>query len=180
MNIFLPKHKAQTRGMVLILALVITSIILLFGLDIANISAKQLYLSSFNKNSETALFMADAMFECVYYWDITVGTGADGRRYFPSPGGSATSGSLSCMGRSIKPSTAPNPGPNDAIQYTTVGQSGAQVTKLKIIPSGNISDACATSIVTKTGAGVTIDVYGQNTCDPTQPRRVERGFRIQY
>lgn len=179
-------YKKKRRGMVLILALVISSIILLFGLDIANISAKQLYLSSFNKNSESALFMADAMFECTYYWDTyvnlvngTTGKGSDGNYYFPPPGGSPTAGSpdLLCMGVNIVPSSA------DPTQYATSQQTingvVSQVTKLQIAPSG-LTQPCASATITKTSTGTTIDVYGQNTCDTTQPRRVERGFRIEY
>lgn len=175
------KYHTKRRGVVLILALVISSIILLFGLDIANISAKQLYLSSFNKNSESALFMADAMFECAFYWDITIGKGADNNYYFPFAGGALTSSTLSCLGENIVPSSAnPTPNATDPIQYTTVTQSGAQVTTLKVIPSGILTNACASATITKTSTGTTIDVYGQNTCDTTQPRRVERGFRIEY
>lgn len=190
MNTF--NKQQRKNGMVLVTAMIISAIVLLIGLNIANIAAKQLYLTSFSKESQTALFMADSMLECALYWDgvygdgVNKGTDASGNYYFPPPGGSGASNStnIECLGYEIK-------GSSD-IQSNTPQSANPRVSTFGIQADNNggvltgptYNQPCAQVTITKTDNAGVVDTAilakGFNTCDPNNPRRVQRGLEVTY
>lgn len=189
MNIF-NKQPQREKGMVLVMAMIISSIVLLLGLNIGNIAVKQLYLTSFSKESQTALFMADSMLECVLYWDTVdkgngAGIGTDSKPYFPpSSAGGASTDTISCLGYFIA-------GTSD-IKSGGAGIS-PRVSTFGIQPDNNgglmtgaaYNQPCAQVTITKTDNGLggfdtAIQAQGYNTCDTNNLRRVQRGLEVTY
>lgn len=180
----------QQRGMVLVVALLVTAIVLSIGMNIANIAAKQLVLSSFNKESHKALFMADAALECVLYWDNTddfntsnlPGLDNNGDYFFKkyenqnvsNPGGSSPS--VYCFDSTNDLSM--NERGNSDNSYPIDIQ-------FELLQNNDPTRPCAKVFMTRddTGSGgvsTVIKALGYNTCDTTNPRRVERGLEITY
>ena len=184
-----PKTQKRETGMALIVALLVTAIVLSIGINIANIATKQLILSSFSKESSKALFMADSMIECVLYWDQTteysmISPGRDddeadnGKYFFRTPGATPSAASNIdpiCFERTISRDESVS---GDTIT-TEVTLFGNNPTPAELAPP------CAVATIEKTllsgGAVVTmLTARGYNTCDPDNPRRVERGLEIEY
>lgn len=177
------------KGMVLVVALLVTAIVLSIGMNIANIAAKQLVLSSFNKESHKALFMADAALECVLYWDLTMdynadypGTDDDDRHFFkkyttdPVSNPSAGNPSVYCFDST-----------NDLSMSERGNGENAYPIEIAfdLVQNNDPQSPCARVFITRTiggGGGVetAIKTLGYNTCDPNNPRRVERGLEINY
>ena len=63
------RYARRSSGMVLILAMVIAAIVLTLGINMTNITSKEIYLASFSGGSETALYAADAALECAEYYN---------------------------------------------------------------------------------------------------------------
>ncbi len=57
------------RGFVILFAVIITSIVLLVSLGIANVVYKETLLSSSSRDGGYAFFAADSGLECALYWD---------------------------------------------------------------------------------------------------------------
>jgi hypothetical protein len=64
------REKSRQKGVVLLIAVIISSLVLVLGIGILNILTKEIVLSSLGKNSRTAFFAADAGIECAMYWDL--------------------------------------------------------------------------------------------------------------
>lgn len=58
------------RGVVLLIAIVIASLVLAITIGISTIVAKEIILNSLTKNSEAAFFTADSGVECAMHWDL--------------------------------------------------------------------------------------------------------------
>lgn len=60
----------KNRGVVLLVAVTVASLVLTIGVGILMIVSKQSILSSLAKNSQMALFAADSGTECATHWDL--------------------------------------------------------------------------------------------------------------
>jgi hypothetical protein len=58
------------RGVVLLIAVTISSLVLVIGIGIISIITKEIVLSSLNKNSQAAFFAADSGIDCAMHWDL--------------------------------------------------------------------------------------------------------------
>lgn len=67
-----PKAISYSRGFTLFYAVLITSLLLSLGLAVFNITLKELILSSDARESQNALYAADAALECSLYWDNSI------------------------------------------------------------------------------------------------------------
>lgn len=186
------KQQQRKRGMVLIVAMIISAIVLLLGINMSNIAMKEIYLTSFSKESQTALFMADSMLECVLYWDVVntsgdatlpAGVDSDGKYYFPPPlGGGASTQSISCLESSILGSSQiQSTGGNPSVStFGILPKAGGGVNE-----GPSYKQPCAQVTITKTDISPTevqtvVQAQGYNTCDNTNPRRTQRGLEVIY
>lgn len=146
-------HPSSKKGATLLIAVIMASVMLSVGLGVYQRTYKELYFSSFWKQVQMAFASADAGFECALYWDL-------------HPAANYT-----CFGNVSAPWSLNLPTP-----------PGSAVTNFLDIPT---SSGCVNIEITKNdppilGITTTIKARGYNTCDTTNPRRVERGLRIDY
>ncbi|MFQ5661814.1 MAG: hypothetical protein ACE5F2_00995 [Candidatus Paceibacteria bacterium] len=144
----------KNKGFALLYSVLVASVLLAIGLAIFNITIKELLLSSLGRDSQFAFYAADTGAECALYWDFKAGAFA-----------SSTPSSIECADTVIddmggKPYGVPN-------EFT-----------LDFSPE----PYCVTVSVTKYDAPLrtVIESRGYNTCDVTNPRRVERAIRATY
>lgn len=178
-------HTKQNKGFAVLYAVLTSSLLLSIGLGIYNISLRELVLSSSASESQIAIFAADTGLECALYWDVKAPeTGS--RSIFPTSTQSVPLG--------IPAPCANISNITDTAQSGWVRASGANTTRatttftILLYPTTSTlttaTSSCAIVTVGKfTATGVTrttIDSRGYNTCDLANPRRIERGLRINY
>lgn len=153
------------RGMTLLLAVVVTSLLLTIGISIMNITFKELVLSSTGRESQFAFYAADSGLECALYWDRN--------QQFPTSTDSASPSSLYCADVDIT-----------ASDWNVSNQtSNSATTQFRInFPAGPY---CVDVWVVKDSSNPStpntrIESRGRNTCDTSNPKRVERALRTAY
>jgi Tfp pilus assembly protein PilX len=163
-------HSTNTKkGYTLLFAILLTSIILSVSISILNISQKEVILSSSSRDSQIALYAADSALECAQYFD-TIG------KFSTS---TPTVQSISCNGVAVHNVvySLSQSGNNRTWTSDTIGPF-----KIKDTPE---DEPCASIQIIKQGITndpITsiISVRGYNTCDNTNPKRVERALRVSY
>ena len=153
--------KTKNRGFTLFIALIIVATLLLVSMGIASISVKENFLTSASRESQYAFYAADTGTECAIYWDVKNPTGT-------SAFATSTNSTIYCNQDVNNPSnTTPS----------TVGGNSISTFTLTFKPD----PYCAVVTVTKNPDNSTvIDSLGYNTCDTTDPHRVERAVRVSY
>ncbi len=159
----------KNKGFTLVVAVVVTSMLLVIGFMLSDVAVKQLKLATSNEESQYAFFAADSGLECAKHWDLS---SAD-----LSPFATATPGTIFCNFQTIK--TGLQTVPTNPTQSSVIGGGGiANATSTFYL---TYTKGCAIVTVTKKANGyTTIDSRGYNTCDTTSPRRYERGVSITY
>ncbi len=158
----------EEKGFTLLVAIVITSMLLLVSFVVVNVALKQLVLANAGIESQYAFYAADSGTECAVYWDLQDSTLS---AFDPS-----TPGTISCNGQTV--STNSQSVPTIPAQQSQIGGGGSDRTSTFSItfPKG-----CAIVEVTKNADGTTtIDSRGYNTCVTSAPRRFERGVTLRY
>lgn len=159
----------RDKGMTLLIAIIITSMLLVVSFVVVNIALKQLVLASANKESQYAFYAADAGTECSVYWDLKGGS--------ISAFDINTAGTITCSGQTI--STGSQSVPTIPSQASRIGGGGPS--NRTSIFSINFTKGCAIVRVTKAASGITtIDSRGYNTCNTSAVRRFERGVTLTY
>lgn len=146
--------KNSQRGVVLLIAILFSSVALAVGVGVYTRTYKELLLSSFWKQSQIAFAAADAGLECALYWET-----------HPSL-------SVDCFGNTNIPGWVPG----------TVVVGTPQVFTANVFPL-NPRHGCAIVTITQnaTVPFTTIESRGQSDdCASTNPRRVERGVKLSY
>jgi hypothetical protein len=142
-------------GFALLFSIVVVSVVVITTLAVSSIVRRGLELTSVGERSMEAFFAADAGLECALYWDIKE-RAANGRSVLNYGSG----GTISCLDPSI-----------------TVSRSG-QVASFSL---RNVArDLCSDVTVTVAGLTTTVSSRGYNTCDETDPGRIERGLEARY
>ena len=151
-------RKTTNRGFTLLYAVLVSSLMLSIGLAIFNITIKELLLSSAARESQFAFYAADTGIECALFWDIQANAFAV-----------SNTKSIECAGKTI-----------ESVGGAGYGSASTFDIDLSPLPY------CATVSVTKqqksnsTPRRTIIESRGYNTCDTTNPRRVERAIRATY
>ncbi|HEY4509193.1 MAG TPA: hypothetical protein VJC13_02855 [Candidatus Paceibacterota bacterium] len=162
--------QSKERGFTLLIAIVVTSMLLLVSFVVANIALKQLVLASVGTESQYAFYAADSGTECAIYWDLKANNGV-------SSFGINSPGSITCSSQSI--STGSQSVPTIPSQSSLIGGGGSN--NRTSIFSINFTKGCAIVRVTKNSDGTTtIDSRGYNTCNTSALRRFERGVTLTY
>ncbi len=161
----------------MLFAVLVSSVLLSIGLSIFNLTLKELTLSSSGRESQFSFYAADTGVECALYWDfkspsqVAYATSSNSQSGFWRDT-FIDSDAPSCLGASLSYNFK-----NASSTTATTGVTRFNLT----IPSG----ACATVSVTKDYANpsipvTSIDSRGYNTCDQTDPNRVERALKVTY
>ncbi|MDO8481501.1 MAG: hypothetical protein Q7S75_00240 [bacterium] len=153
---------ASSRGFTLLLASLVASITLAFGLSIFAITQKQIILSSIGRDSQFAFYTADTGAECALYWDIR-------HAYF---GTSTPPATALCDNQTLDMSGRPPENAPDPYPYTIIFQFEP-------------GDLCAQVSVTKrtTNPQTTIHSDGFNVrcaAISVNPRSLQRTVEINY
>jgi Tfp pilus assembly protein PilX len=148
--------KDHTKGIALLITIILTGTLLLVATSIMNTAVKQSYLSASGRESQYAFYAADSGAECALYWDVQ------------NPSGFSAFTSQSTIECNKDQANSSN--------HFTVGETGVSTFTMTFLPD----PYCAKVTVTKSGNTTKIESSGYNTCDSTNPRRVERAVRITY
>jgi len=155
------KNLKKERGFTLFIAVVITAALLIISTGIISIAVKEAFLTTANRHSQEAFYAADTGIECVLYWDLK------------NPGQSAfatsTTANISCNGQS----------------FTVGGATGQSTFTITYPPAKYCSELLvirrkANPNATPPIKSTTIQSYGYNDCDITNPRRVQRAIQVTY
>lgn len=146
--------RRRRAGFAMLYAVLVASLLLSIGLAIFNLTIKELLLSSLGRDSQFAFYAADTGAECALYWDFEEDAFA-----------SSTTSTINCAGIDI-----PNMGGG--------GYGVPSVFTIDFSPE----PYCTTVSVTKfkNPSQTKIESRGYNTCDVSNPRRVERAIRVTY
>ncbi len=161
MKILNSKLKIKDGGFTLFIAIIITATLLLVSVGITTLAVKGNFLTSSSRESQYAFYAADTGAECAIYWDVKNSSGY-------SAFSTSTGSTIFCNQDASNPS---NPSPS------IVGGSSISSFTLTFNPD----PYCAVVTVTKNANYTTkIESLGYNTCNSSNPRRVERAVRVSY
>ncbi len=182
------------RGFTLLFATLIAALLLAVGLAVFDIIFKEVSFATIVRDSNTAIYAADTGIECAEYWDFQcqnaqnsgVCSAAQGPTAFAQPNNNSsppTKGVL-CAGQDIALYGSPGGmGGPWLITYETspvtdttefqINLGTAANSPCVIVDMGksfNASGATTTTIISQ----------GYNTCNASDPNRIERAFYITY
>jgi hypothetical protein len=161
---------SKNKGFTLLVAVVVTSFLLIVSFVLANIALKQLLISSANKESQYAFYNADSGTECALYWDLK-----NGYDSFST----STPHTIHCGGETISTGSQ-NDIPN-SVPVSLIGGGGDGVPSIFRV---SFPKGCAVVTVEKEYVDenliTTIDSRGYNDCVTTSLRRYERGVSLTY
>jgi hypothetical protein len=151
MNHLRPKHVfAQDRGVVLVIAILFSSVALAIGMGVYTRTYKELLLASFWKESQIAFAAADAGLECALYWETHPGAAA-------------------CFGV-ILPVATWTPGDPAGGNFSVDAYNGCA--RVTIIKNPLAVPPAPSTIIESRGQS--------EVCGSSNPRRVERGVKLSY
>jgi hypothetical protein len=176
MSILLSKKNIfnSQKGFSIFIGVAVAGTLLLVAFSLSKIIFRQLQNTYFSRESQYAIFAADAGIECALYWDSKI----DPSRFATSSPGNIP---ISCgdytmlTGDSI----------NGTSTLTRIGGGGSvnptSTFGFALDQGANPVPYCAIVTVTKRSDGTTyIKSRGYNTCSISNPRRVERGVEVTY
>lgn len=147
----------KKKGFTMLVAIVVTSMLLIISFVVANIAYKQLILANSNQESQYAFYNADSGVECAVYWDFRNGVSAFA---------TATTATILCNGQTIN----------------SMGGGGVgNATSTFTLNFGAPGKGCAVVQVGKHNNNLTIvDSRGYNNCTVGAARRLERAQKLTY
>lgn len=151
----------KNKGFTLFIALVVMGTLLLIAAGITSLATRQALISASGRESQHAFYAADTGIECALYWDVKNPTGI-------SAFATSTASTITCD----------NSGP------LSVGGGGDLNPTSSFTFTLTPEPYCVSVTVTKTYVSnvlrTVIESLGYNTCDSSNPRRVERAIRAVY
>jgi hypothetical protein len=163
-SVFVREFQCGKKGFFLLYAILLTSIILIIGLGVFEITLKQVSFSGIDRESVRAFYAADAGLECALYQDVVLNKFST----------STPPGTIVCNGQTIPVSTQINPP-----QFTFIFWLNKSIPKDQSSAGVVLSRTIASD---GTVATTTISSLGYNTSasSPTRYPVVERGLRSAY
>jgi len=184
--------KTGEKGISIIYAMLVSSVVLAVGTAVASIAAREVTLSSFSRESQAAYFAADAGINCALWYDLklagfplgafsttTTQTILCNGRSFLNMGGATPSTFTVCFSDSASTgmtdaSFRPSYSAVVTVSKTYVDDPVVNDSDAPPTGCGVVNGGCDDYIETK------IESRGYNSCDPTYVRRVERAIRVTY
>jgi len=182
------KLKENNKGFVILIAVLVAGIFVVIGASILLISVKELELSTGQTQSQYAFYAADTGMECALYWDLRYSA-------FATSTNSSEPTSLYCDGVNIVAGKGWSWLAKKGGKFKDLGHgpSGKDVGNTifsmigeDLYPNDPKRNDCVIVYVVKVWDPVKkkfntyIESRGYNTCDETDPRRVERALRATY
>lgn len=150
----------KNKGFTIFVAIIVMGTLLLIATGIVSLAVRQALISASGRESQHAFYAADTGIECVLFWDVQNPSGQ-------SAFSTSTGSTIFCN------KDANNPGN----QWVVGGSYTSVINRIDFLPD----PYCAVVTVSKGLSGeTTIESMGYNTCDPSNPRRVERAVRATY
>jgi hypothetical protein len=178
------------RGMTLFIAIVIMGVLLFISFAVVNITLKATLFASSGRDSQYAFYAADAGLECALYWDSRYPIPMTSPTQYTSAFATSTTlpptpRTINCAGLSLKTG---DPVPGDTSDSTLIGGGDSNPTSIfgfVMSQGSNSVPHCAIVTVKKyydvdSRLWTYVKSRGYNTCDTTNPRRVERGIEVTY
>ena len=177
-----------SNGFTVIYAALFAGLMIAIGVSIYTIAIKELVLSSASRESQFAFYAADTGIECAQYWDfhgqqdVSMSVFATSTAKAPQIG--EGSGKVFCNTADIVSNTS-----GWAVSDVTIPNSGVPKTMTRFQIQFSPEPYCTVVEVTKTvndpinfpsQSFTDIKAHGYNTCDSTDPQRVERGIETTY
>jgi Tfp pilus assembly protein PilX len=160
----------KNKGFTVLFAVIVSALVLAIGISIANITLKQIRISSLGRESQIAFYSADSGAECVMYYDLVENIFATSSNSTP------TNTIINCFGESVQIVFEPTENFADRATSTVViSNAGAEASLCATVQIGKY-DTNADTFVDKT----IILSRGYNTCNSDSDRLLERGIRIRY
>jgi Tfp pilus assembly protein PilX len=146
----------KEKGFTLFISIIITATLLLVSTAIITIAVREAFLTAAGRDSQDAFYAADSGIECALYWDVKNPPGY-------SAFSTSSASTIFCN------------------QNTPVSVGGQGYTPTPFTLTFLPNQFCSKVTVTKDPSGGTkIESLGYNTCDASNPRRVERAVRVTY
>ena len=167
----------KEKGFTILFAVLVASLVLALGMGIISLTQKELQLSGAERDSQVAFYASDSGAECAFYWDLkgeNFATSSQIALY-------GTPDDIKCNNQRLYPGSFGESVIDSDIKSAT--------TKFNILmekdnPRGPCVDVTVTKSQHSTALPDQIDTVinarGYNTCDQNSPRRLERGYSIQY
>lgn len=184
-------NKKNNLGFTLLFASLIVSLILSVGIAIANITLAQLTLSTAGRESQIALYNADTALECALYYQYKVIINPNSPdpalpwAFFPQVR-AQTPAPMECAGMDNEQVRVN--GQLFEAEVTTNGATTTSTYTFNLDPDtceasepSFLIEANKARVTRGDGSAyynVTIRTRGYNTCNPNNPRRVERGLYV--
>lgn len=169
-------YRAKQSGVSIFIAVTIMGILILISFAVVNITIKSSQFASTGRDSQYAFYAADAGIECAVYWDGKFDSFA-----------TSTPGSVTCAANPAITTNSQNPIAGTTTASRVGGGTDANPTSvfgLSFNTGSEPVNSCAIITVRKYYQGGALRTYiksrGYNTCDTTNPRRVERGVEVTY
>lgn len=151
------KYYNLHSGYALLTSIILTATLALIAYAVANITLRQLAITTTNVESHNAFYAADSGLECAMYWDVKNPNNTSYSAFDPN----IPQVSVTCGGSTVLP---------------TRTTSGSDVISSFQVPVGS---SCAfISIIKSTGNATTIESRGYNTCGSGP--RFERAIKMTY
>ena len=156
------------KGFALLFAILASSVLLSIGAAIWNIAFREVLLSSFGRESQSAFYVADTAIECAFYHDF-ITTDVFATSSSLTLGVPCAMKSFMCSGVTLQPTLSSCDSRNATSTFTINVASGKAIVRVgKSDPDGD--GRSATNIVS----------HGQNSQTSFETTLVERGLRANY
>lgn len=170
------KIRQLKRGATLLIAILMASIMLTVGLGVYHRTYKEIYLASFWKQVQIAFLAADTGFECALYRDLHPPVAPAGAVYFATSSSSVVPApnTFSCGTGTATISSAVVDNTSSPIYIyatSTIPIFSPNTFSVDVVKITNITVGTTTTKIIS---------HGYNTADISNPRRVERGLKIEY
>jgi len=171
------------RGFTIFFATLVAALALAVGVAIYDITVRELAISAIQTDSQEAIYAADSGVECALYWDskMSTTTNPSGSAFATSTADteSVTSGEVFCNGQDI---VAGSSYFSPTVSWTVVPTGSSATTTFQFSLGKSVSSPCARVTVLKYGnpSATTINAYGHNTCDNSNPNQLERELQVTY
>lgn len=161
------KFQKTKKGAILLIAVLMASVMLSVGMGVYHRTYKELYLASFWKQVQLAFAAADSGFECALYRDLHPPVGSV---YFATSSVSSVTNTFQCGGANIISSFISSPS-GIYVYATSTFPSVPSTFMVEVVKITNVTVATTTTKIIS---------HGYNTSNTSNPRRVERGLKIEY
>ncbi len=173
--------KEKQNGFTLLFAVLLSVLVLAVGASVINIAMKQVILTGIGRESQFAFYAANTGIECALYWDYR-----DARVFATSSLSDGYTEEIDKEGvRCAKDSIyMQDNGTIGEITDNSNNSESSAISRFTIRFEDSIQ-YCAIVSVTKNKNtddtwSTTIESRGYNTCDKSNPRRIERGLQLFY